>query len=111
MLAVTSELPITAASMLKKIPANISPELLYVLASMGHGDELVLADANFPTSAMCRHGPREVRADGQTIPQLLKSVLQLLPLDIYVRQPVALMDLVKTDKELGLKVRCMSLIE
>ena len=84
--------------MLKKIPSNISPDLLHMLASMGHGDELVLADANFPTSSTCRAGPREVRADGQTIRQLLKSVLQLLPLDTYVEQCVAMMDRVGVDK-------------
>ncbi|XP_037071475.1 fucose mutarotase-like [Pollicipes pollicipes] len=89
--------------MLKNIPSNLSPDLLHVLASMGHGDELVLADANFPTSSTCRAGPREVRADGQTIPQLLESLLQLLPLDSYVPQPVALMDMVPEDKAAGLQ--------
>ncbi|XP_043237964.1 fucose mutarotase-like [Amphibalanus amphitrite] len=89
--------------MLKKIPSNISPELLFVLASMGHGDELVLADAHFPTSACCRAGPREVRADGQTIPQLLRSVLQLMPLDTYVGEPVMLMAPVPADQDRGVE--------
>lgn len=91
--------------MLKKIPSNLSPDLLHVLASMGHGDELVLADANYPTSSTCGSGPREVRCDGQTIPQLLEAILQLLPLDTYVQHPAALMDLVMSDKVAGLQVR------
>ncbi|XP_071071706.1 fucose mutarotase isoform X2 [Dasypus novemcinctus] len=48
---------------LKGVPALLSPELLYALARMGHGDEIVLADANFPTSSVCRDGPVEIRAD------------------------------------------------
>ncbi|XP_077619147.1 fucose mutarotase isoform X5 [Crocuta crocuta] len=48
---------------LKGVPALLSPELLYALARMGHGDEIVLADVNFPTSSICRCGPEEIRAD------------------------------------------------
>ncbi|XP_064603104.1 fucose mutarotase-like [Liolophura sinensis] len=88
---------------LKLVPRILSPDLLFVLSSMGHGDEIVLADANFPTSSVCTNGPKEVRADGHTIPDLLAGILQLLPLDTYVPQPVALMDLVPGDKERGLK--------
>ena len=58
----------------------------------------VLADANFPSSSTCRHGPRELRADGQAIPELLRSILQLFPLDQY-EAPVLLMDLEPVDKE------------
>ncbi|XP_047206829.1 fucose mutarotase isoform X2 [Girardinichthys multiradiatus] len=72
---------------LKGIPFVISPDLLYVLAKMGHGDELVLADANFPTSSICTSGPKEIRADGLGIPQLLEAILKLLPLDTYVPSP------------------------
>ena len=49
----------------------------------------VLADANFPTSSLCREGPKEVRADGHTIPALLQAVLQLMPLDTYCWSPVS----------------------
>ncbi|XP_036191643.1 fucose mutarotase isoform X3 [Myotis myotis] len=48
---------------LKGIPALLSPELLYALARMGHGDTIVLADMNFPTSSICKCGPEEIRAD------------------------------------------------
>ncbi|XP_074088728.1 fucose mutarotase isoform X6 [Macrotis lagotis] len=88
---------------LKGIPALLSPELLFALAKMGHGDEIVLADANFPTSSICRCGPMEVRADGLSIPQLLESILKLLPLDTYEPNPVVVMDLVESDKAKGLR--------
>ncbi|KAM8851943.1 fucose mutarotase [Synchiropus picturatus] len=89
---------------LKGIPSILSPELLYALAKMGHGDEIVLADANFPASSVCSCGPKEIRADGLRIPQLLPAVLQLLPLDTYVTAPAAVMDLVDSDKVKGLDV-------
>ncbi|XP_007897148.1 fucose mutarotase [Callorhinchus milii] len=88
---------------LKGIPSIISPDLLYVLAKMGHGDEIVLADGNFPTSSVCRSGPTEVRADGMGIPELLQAILKLFPLDTYIIHPAAVMDLVDQDKEKGLK--------
>uniref|UniRef100_A0A3Q2SVC8 Fucose mutarotase n=1 Tax=Fundulus heteroclitus TaxID=8078 RepID=A0A3Q2SVC8_FUNHE len=88
---------------LKGIPSILSPDLLYVLAKMGHGDELVLADANFPTSSICACGPKEIRADGLGIPQLLEAILKLLPLDTYVPSPAAVMDLVDSDKQ-----RCLA---
>ncbi|XP_026164739.1 fucose mutarotase [Mastacembelus armatus] len=84
---------------LKGVPSVLSPELLYALAKMGHGDELVLADANFPASSICACGPKEIRADGLRIPQLLEAILKLLPLDTYVPSPAAVMDLVDSDKQ------------
>ena len=88
---------------LKGIPPILSPDLLHVLASMGHGDKLVLADTNFPSSSTSASGPRLIRADGHTIPQLLEAVLQLLPLDTFVSAPASLMDSVKKDKNSGMK--------
>ncbi|XP_038600058.1 fucose mutarotase isoform X2 [Tachyglossus aculeatus] len=90
--------------MLQGIPPVLSPELLFALAKMGHGDDIaLLADANFPTSSVCRCGPVEVRADGVGIPQLLEAILKLLPLDTYVESPATVMDLVEGDKAKGLK--------
>jgi len=89
---------------LKGIPFILSPDLLYVLSAAGHGDEIVLADAHFPTSSICRCGPREVRADGHRIPELLAAIVKFFPLDTYVDSPVALMDLVPSDTVKGLKV-------
>lgn len=87
----------------KGVPALLSPELLYALARMGHGDEIVLADLNFPASSICQCGPLEIRADGLGIPPLLEALLKLLPLDTYVESPAAVMDLVPSDKERGLQ--------
>ncbi|XP_044096716.1 fucose mutarotase [Neovison vison] len=87
---------------LKGVPALLSPELLYALARMGHGDEIVFADVNFPTASICRCGPEEIRADGLGIPQLLEVVLKLLPLDTYVESPAAVMELVPGDRKIGL---------
>ena len=74
--------------MLKTISPLISPALLALLAEMGHGDELVLADANFPAATLAR---RLVRADGLAIPPLLEGLLRLLPLDGFVTHPAAVM--------------------
>lgn len=66
--------------MLIGIPDIISPELLKILSEMGHGDEIVLADANFPAATNAK---RLVRADGIKIPNLLSAILELIPLDQY----------------------------
>jgi len=80
--------------MLKNIPSVLSPELMYVLLEMGHGDEIVLADGNFPAAA---NAQRLVRCDGHDVPELLEAILKFLPLDIYVDNPVALMAVVPGD--------------
>lgn len=74
---------------LKGISPLLSPELLKLLAEMGHGDELVIGDSNFPAQSM---GRRCVRADGHRATELLDSILQLFPLDQFVEAPVTLMD-------------------
>jgi L-fucose mutarotase len=80
--------------MLKGIPSIISPELLKTLMEMGHGDELVIADGNFPAASIAR---RLVRADGHGGPALLEAILTLFPLDTFVERPVALMAVVPGD--------------
>ena len=75
--------------MLKNVPPILSPELIKTLAEMGHGDEIVLGDANFPAAALAKN---LVRADGHGIPELLDAILQFFPLDGFVDCPVALMD-------------------
>jgi L-fucose mutarotase len=80
--------------MLKGISKLISPELIKILMEMGHGDEIVIADGNFPAAS---HAARLVRADGHGIPELLEAVLQLLPLDTYSEHPVSLMAVVLGD--------------
>jgi L-fucose mutarotase len=66
--------------MLKGIPEILSPELLKILCEMGHGDEIVISDGNFP-GASC--GQRLVRADGHTVCEILDAVLSVFPLDSY----------------------------
>lgn len=80
--------------MLKGISPVISPELLAVLCRMGHGDEIVLADAHFPGDTF---GQRVLRADGISIPDLLAGILPLFQLDDYVDAPMAMMEAVPGD--------------
>jgi L-fucose mutarotase len=80
--------------MLNGIPSIISPELMKILMEMGHGDELVIADGNFPAASIA---PRLVRSDGNKIPELLRAILRFFPLDSYVEFPVVLMQVVPGD--------------
>ena len=80
--------------MLKGISPIISPDLIKVLMEMGHGDELVIADGNFPAASIAQ---RLVRADGLGCPALLDAILSLFPLDPYVEKPVGLMAVVPGD--------------
>ncbi|GGA28895.1 L-fucose mutarotase [Paenibacillus physcomitrellae] len=80
--------------MLIGISKLISPDLIKILMEMGHGDEIVLADANFPAASVAQ---RLVRADGHSIPELLKAILRLFPLDSYSSKQAALMEVVPGD--------------
>ena len=79
--------------MLKGISKLISPDLIKILMEMGHGDELVISDGNFPAA---NYAQRLVRLDGHDACPVLEAILELLPLDTYA-QPVYLMDKVKGD--------------
>ncbi len=79
--------------MLRGISPLLSPELLQVLCAMGHGDEIVLADSNFPGASVAK---RLVRADGLSIATLLEGILPLFPLDSY-DVPLAMMAIVPGD--------------
>jgi L-fucose mutarotase len=80
--------------MLKGIPEILSPDLLKILAEMGHGDEIVIGDGNFPAASIAR---RLIRADGHGIPALLKAILAVIPLDTYAAPNVMLMEVVPGD--------------
>lgn len=82
--------------MLNKIPKILSPDIVKILMEMGHGDTLLLADANYPAQT---YGKRVVRADGLKIPELLSAILELMPIDDYVEKPVKLMSPVEGDRE------------
>lgn len=80
--------------MLKGISPVISPELLKIMAEMGHGDELVLADAHFPGHTICE---LVVRADGLSVSQLLDGIIPLFELDSYA-PPLIMMAAVDGDQ-------------
>ena len=81
--------------MLKGISPLLSPELLSVLSRMGHGDEIVLADAHFPGETF---GKRVLRADGLKIDALIDAILPVFELDSYVDAPLIMMAAVQGDK-------------
>jgi L-fucose mutarotase len=74
--------------MLKLIPPVISPELMSILMRMGHGDEIVIADGNFPAESCAQ---RIVRADGHGVCELLDAILTFFPLDGFVDHPASVM--------------------
>lgn len=80
--------------MLKGIPSVLSPELLKILMEMGHGDEIVIVDGNFPSAAIAQ---RLVRLDGHGVTEILDAVMKLFPLDTYTQEPVGLMAVVPGD--------------
>jgi L-fucose mutarotase len=80
--------------MLVGISPLLSPELLATLCRMGHGDEIVLADAQFPGERM---GRRCLRADGLPVAGLLEAILPLFCLDTYVEASVTMMAAVEGD--------------
>ena len=80
--------------MLKGIPSILSPELLKTLMEMGHGDELVLADGNFPKFA---HPANVIRLDGHGIPEILDAILRFFPLDPYVEHPTVFIAVLPDD--------------
>ena len=82
--------------MLKNVPPILSPELLKALCEMGHGDELVIGDGNFPAESMGRDAI-VIRADGHGVPELLDAILTVIPLDQYSEKTVALMEVVPGD--------------
>ena len=79
--------------MLKTISPLISPELLKVLAEMGHGDEIIFSDAHFPAHSM---GPQVIRADGLRVSDLLQAIIPLFELDSYA-PPLVMMAAVEGD--------------
>ena len=79
--------------MLKGIPNVLSPDLLKVMMEMGHGDEIVIADGNFPGASIAKN---LIRLDGHGAVEVLEAILKLFPLDTY-EKPVYLMEKVQGD--------------
>lgn len=80
--------------MLKKIPKILSPQLVKTVMEMGHGDEIVIADGNFPCHTISQH---VVRADGLSGREILQALMELFPLDSYSTHQVFLMEVVQGD--------------
>ena len=77
--------------MLKKIDPILSPDLLQALRAMGHGDEIVIVDANYPGESA---GPQVVRLDGLSATRILDAVLSVMPLDDFVPEAAWRMEVV-----------------
>ena len=90
------ELRMEPLIMLKNLSRLHTPDLLYTLAAMGHGDEVVLVDCNYPSEAMAR---RLVRMDAADLPEVLDACLQLIPLDTFVDRPAMRMEVVGAPAE------------
>ena len=75
--------------MLRGIPSILSPDLLHALRAMGHGDELVIGDSNFPGESA---GPPCIRLDGISATDVLQAVVALFPLDTFVEANAFTMD-------------------
>ncbi len=83
--------------MLKGINPILTPDLLKILMEMGHGDEIVISDGNFPAASIAKN---LIRLDGLNVPEVLDAILSVMPLDTYVESPVALMALSGNDTEI-----------
>lgn len=77
--------------MLRNIPPILSPDLLKVLAEMGHGDTIVIGDANFAAASMAKKGIL-IRCDGLKATDVMDAILSLMPLDEFADKPVLIMD-------------------
>lgn len=82
--------------MLKNLDPLLNADLLHVLRAMGHGDDLVLADANFPADSIARTTAtgKLIRLDGVDVPKAATAILSVLPLDGFVDHPVRRMEVV-----------------
>ena len=82
--------------MLKNIDPLLNADILYALAAMGHGDEVVICDANFPADSVARQTVlgKLLRVDGANAPRVVCAVLSVLPLDTFVDDPAGRMEVV-----------------
>lgn len=85
--------------MLKGIDKLLTGDLLKALCDMGHGDEIVIADANFPAETVAK---RLIRVPGVDGVRVAEAVLSVFPLDTYVDNPACVMDLTDGDKAKGM---------
>ncbi len=88
--------------MLKGINPLLNAELLHALRAMGHGDDLIIADANFPADSIARQTAlgRLLRIDGASAPEAAAAVLSLMPLDSFIEDAAARMEIVGAPEEI-----------
>jgi L-fucose mutarotase len=81
---------------LKNLDPLLNPDVLHALASMGHGDEVVICDANFPADSVARETVigRALRLDGVDAPRAVRAILSVMPLDSFVDHPALRMEVV-----------------
>ena len=87
--------------MLKGISKLLTGDILKILCDMGHGDEIIIADANFPAETVAK---RLVRCPGINGAELLEAITEIFPLDTYVEFPANVMDLTNGDKAKGMPI-------
>ena len=100
--------------MLKLINPSLNADVLHALRSMGHGDELILCDTNFPADSVARATVlgKLLHMDNLTVPQAAKAILSVLPLDSFVEQPVLRMQVVgKPDEVLPIMTEVQAVID
>ena len=87
--------------MLKTINPLLNPEILHAIAAMGHGDSLVICDANFPALSVAKKTSlgKLLRIDGATVPEVTKAVLSLMPLDTFIDDAALCMAVVDAPEE------------
>ena len=88
--------------MLKSLDPILTADLLYALRAMGHGDDLVICDTNFPADSVARQSVlrRLIRLDGVTAPRAARAILSVMPLDPFVDKPAIRMEVVDKPNEL-----------
>ncbi|ABE35089.1 hypothetical protein DR64_6187 [Paraburkholderia xenovorans LB400] len=82
--------------MLKNLDPLLNADILYALRSMGHGDELIICDANFPGDSVARESVlgKLLRLDGVSAPRAIRAVLSVMPLDTFIEHPASRMEVV-----------------
>ena len=91
--------------MLLGVPKILSPEIIATLCEMGHGDVIVIGDANFPGSKIAAEGNcKFLRADGLSGTELLDAILTVIPCDSYMEHPINLMQAMECDRQMEIPI-------
>src|SRR5438477_11567349 len=90
-------------SMLKSIDPLLNADVLHALRAMGHGDDLVICDTNFPADSVARQTVlgKLLRIDGVSAPRVARAILSVMPLDAFVDKPARRMGVVGKADEIA----------